>query len=436
MFAFPVRISIATLALLGIAGSALAQSAVRGYPAGSMPAQTPYYSAYYPVQYGYAYPPAATNPAAAYQAAYPTVRLGPQTAYYAPATAAARPTPNYTLAPSGGMTAGSEAYAYYGQSTPLNYVAPTYSGYQTQVVNVPVTYYRPYTVYQPGVAAPVTCQRAATATTCQPAPRRWSCFDWLFHKKPCGTPAAVPVAAVPATQAVCYGNSCAPPPCGTPYYNPVPSTVVPTIPGTTVIPSTPAVPSTIGPPRVISPIVPPPGTRTIVPPTTTFPGTTGDGADTTPRITPGTAVPLPGTTFPGTGSGASFRPETERRTAPISTRDSSPSPYSGPSLGQPTISEPSLGPRRSVQPVPDPAASQPRERTAPANRAPQLIAPNDRTAAISSSIRGNAGVIPAQWPEKTADDAESRANIQPVSRHVPAPAAKVYDDTLWRSAAE
>jgi hypothetical protein len=83
-----------------------------------------------------------------------------------------------------------------------------------------------------------------------------------------------------------------------------------------------------------------------------------------------------------------------------------------------------------VKPVPDPAASQPRERTAPANRAPQLIAPNDRTAAAW-------GVIPAQWPEKDAAQVSAEPHsIQPVSRQVAAPAAKAYDDTLWRSAAE
>ncbi|MEX2027626.1 MAG: hypothetical protein WEH44_09995, partial [Pirellulaceae bacterium] len=116
------------------------------------------------------------------------------------------------------------------------------------------------------------------------------------------------------------------------------------------------------------------------------------------------------------------------------------SPYSGPTLSQPTISEPSLGPRRSVQPVPDPAAAQPRERTAPANRAPQLIAPNDRTAAVAPSPRGNAaaGVIPALWPEKSVaqSTADSRSSIQPVSRQVAVPAEKVWDDTLWKSAAE
>lgn len=447
---FAIRLSRSTtffaLAILLADSPVLAQTGtVRGYPAGATLQQTPYYSAYYPVQYGYAYPPAASN-AAAYQAAYPTIRLSPQTAYYAPAA----PVANYTLAPAGGASAGSEAFAYYGQSTPLNYVAPTYSGYQARVVQVPVTYYRPYTAYQPGVAVPTTCQRATYGTVCQPAPRRWfSCRDWLFHKKPCGTPAAavpvatMPVAAVPAVtpRAVCYGSTCVPQQCGTPYYNTVPpANVVPgttIVPGTTVVPGTPVSPGIRG---VLPPtIVPPPGTRSI--PGVTVPSGAGDGADITPRISPGTSVPVPA--FPGIApSGASYRPESQRRsvTSSGSSRENAQSPYRGPALSQPTISEPSLGPRRSVQPVPDPAASQPRERSAPANRAPQLIAPNDRTAAVAPSRRGNAavGVIPAQWPEKSVAKpaAESRSSIQPVSRQVAVPAEKVWDDTLWKSAAE
>lgn len=438
---FAIRLSRSTtffaLAILLAGSPVLAQTGmVRGYPAGATLQQTPYYSAYYPVQYGYAYPPAASN-AAAYQAAYPTIRLSPQTAYYAPAG----PVANYTLAPAGGASAGSEAFAYYGQSTPLNYVPPTYSGYQARVVQVPVTYYRPYTAYQPGVAVPTTCQRATYGTVCQPAPRRWfSCLDWLFHhKRHCGAPAAVPVAgmpvaAVPAVtpQAVCYGSTCVPQQCGTPYYNTVPpATVVPVVPGTPVSP---------GIRGVLPPtIVPPPGTRTI--PGVTVPGGAGDGADITPRIPPGASVPVPA--FPGIApNGASYRPESQRRsvTSSGSSRENAQSPYRGPALSQPTISEPSLGPRRSVQPVPDPAAAQPRERSAPANRAPQLIVPNDRTASVAPSPRGTSawGVIPAQWPEKSVAKAEveSRKSIQPVSRQVPVPAEKVWDDSLWKSAAE
>ncbi len=450
MFTFRRNLSITFFALLSLAGisPAVAQTGtVRGYPAGAALAQTPYYSAYYPVQYGYAYPPLAAGYAQG------------QTAYYAPAPAAAyaaaRPAAHYTLSPSGGMSAGSEAYAYYGQSAPLNYVAPTYSGYQTRVVQVPVTYYRPYTVYQPGVAVPTTCQRAVVGATCQTQRHRWfSCLDWLFHRRPCGTPAAVPVAAVPAVapRAVCYGNSCAPA-CGTPYYNTIPpASVVPVIPGTTVVPGATVVPGVTSPGiRGIIPstTVPPPGTRTIVP--GTFPGTTPgvtvpggvrDGADVTPRLPPGTGVPPP-STFPGLGpSGASYRPDAQRR-GTYQVNDAgggSQSPYSGPTLTRPTISEPTLGPRRSVQPVPDPAAGQPRERSEPANRAPQLIAPNDRTAAVSPSLRGNGawGAIPAKWPEKSSGLAteEARRSIQPVSRNVPALAEEVWDDTLWKSAAK
>jgi len=465
--------------LTGLAPALAQTGTVRGYPPGTMLQQSPYYSAYYPTQYGYAYPPAASA-ASAYQAAYPTIRLSPQTAYYAPAQpavgipsadpAAVRPAANYTLAPAGGASAGSEAYAFYGQPAPLNYVPPSYYGYQTRMVQVPVTYYRPYTVYQPGMAAPVTCQRATAATTCQPQRHCcFSCFDWLFHKPRCGAPAAVPVAAAPIAaapvaavpavvpRAVCYGSSCAPPPCGTPYYNTIPpATTVPVVPGATVVPSTVA-PSTITPPSgvrgILTPptIVPPPGTR-IIGPGATVP----DGSTIRPGIPPGTAVPPPGTS----GSGAPYRPA-QRGDAPLSRDDSrgdvvrqeaaatstqgsrasrsGPRSADGPVLNRPTISEPTLGPRRSVQPVPDPAGSDRLKREDPANRAPQLIDPSDRTAAADGPQRGRAewGVVPATWPDKAAAAAPDtkRGSLQPVSRYMPKPAGETWDDTQWKSAA-
>jgi hypothetical protein len=445
MFVVRFQLPITLCILLSCASAALGQTGtVRGYPAGAALQQTPYYQAYYPVQYGYAYPPTAQ--------AY----AQPQTAYYAPApaTAAARPTANYTLSPAGGASAGSEAYAYYGQSTPLNYVPPTYAGYQTRMVQVPVTYYRPYTVYQPGMAMPMTCQRAVTGTVCQPATRhRWfSCLDWLFHhKRPCGAPAAVPIAAVPVAavpavvpRAVCYGNTCAPQ-CGTPYYNTVPpANVVPVIPGTvvpgaTIVPGT-AVPSTVTPGgiRGIWPpaTVPPPGTRTIVP--GTIPG---NGADIIPRINPGTSISPP-SSFPGTSgsgfspSGANYSPRTG--SSGSGRKESDSSPYQGPALTRPAISEPSLGPRRSVQPVPDPAAGQSQERSQPSNRAPALIGPGDRTAAAQprTAAQNAWDVVPAKWPEKarTHPVAQERGSVQPVSQYVPAPREEVWDDTLWKSA--
>ena len=460
----PILCGLACLAATLLNASAFAQGGtVRGYPAGAALQQTPYYRAYYPVQYGYAYP----QPAASWSGI-------PQTAYYAPvpaAQAAARPTASYTLTPSGGVNAGSEAFAYYGQSTPLNYVPPTYAGYQTRMVQVPVTYYRPYTVYQPGVAVPTTCQRVATGTVCQPTTgHRWfSCLDWLFHKRQCGAPAAVPVAAAPvaaapiatvpavAPRAVCYGSTCVPQ-CGTPYYNTVPSNVVPgvavpsiTVPGTavpgtavpgTAVPGT-AVPGTAVPggiPGFLAPpaTVPPPGTRIIVPGTS---GTTsGDGADVIPRIAPGTSVSPPNS-FPGTGSG--FSPSGANYSRSIGGSDrgrtaATESPYEGPSLTRPAISEPSLSPRRSVRPVPDPAAGKSRESGRPSNRAPALITPGDRTAdAGSGSNRADAwGVVPAKWPEKSRPISVGvgRGSVQPVSQYVPAPQEERWDDTLWQSA--
>lgn len=470
MFTIRLRQSISFFALMTLSGAvpAAAQSgSVRGYPAGAVLQQTPYYSTYYPVQYGYAYPPAPVHAANQNPAG--------QTAYYAPAPgtaayAAARPAASYTLSPAGGVSAGAEAYAYYGQAAPLNYVAPTYSGYQTRVVQVPVTYYRPYTVYQPGAAAPVTCQRATTGTQCQTQRfRLFACCDWLFGRNSCAGGNCY--AAAPRT---CYSGTCAPAaapaPCGTPYYNTVPpATVVPVVPGT------PVVPSTVTPPRGIrgilnpSPTIPPPPTRTIVPPAGgaifpggTIPGGSGtDGASVPPAISPGTAVPPP-SSFPRTSgaagpSGASYRPEQDAFESGSPARVPSRAAIGrdavnhqaqggravanegGPALSQPPIGEPSHGPRRSVQPVPDPAASERVKRETSPNRAPPLLESKDRTAAVHPRVNDSArwGVIPATWPEAApAVPATGRTAIQPVRRHVAAQAEETWDDTLWRSAAQ
>lgn len=227
------------------------------------------------------------------------------------------------------------------------------------------------------------------------------------------------------------------------------------MPGTTVAPSTVAPPSSVRGILTPSTIVPPPGTRTIVP-GTTIP----DGSTIRPSLTPGTTVPPSGTSGGFGPGGANYRPA-DRGNAPVSSDDAkgvfvrqeattTPAQGSsasrdgaassdGPVLNRPTISEPSLGPRRSVQPVPDPAGSERLKRENPANRAPQLIDPSDRTAATRGQRSGQTqwGVVEATWPEKAPPDGvASRGGLQRVRKHVPAPAENVYDDTLWRSAAE
>jgi hypothetical protein len=416
---------VTTLAWLLVSSSPLAAQygAVRGYPAGLSPAATPYYTNYQ-AQFGYAFPPAS---AAGYQPAYAAYIGGAQTAYYAPSYAA--PAANYTLSPAGGASAGAEAFAYYGQPAPLNYVPPSYYGYQTRIVQVPVTYYRPYTVYQPGTGVPVTCQRAVTTTTCQPQ-RHWcsSFWDWLLHRNRCASGAGgagapttaycVPAAAPSVVQ---------PSACGTPYYNTVPpATVVPgtVLPGTTASPA-PAVPSPAVP-RILGPstTVPPPGTRTIVPPA----GAAPSGADVRPSIPPSTTIPP--TTLGPSGASVPRHGRGAVGSASGSVRSD------GPMLTRPAISEPSLGPRRSVQPVPDPSAGNSPERDRPGNRAPQLINPNDRTAGRRPiSPRDAWGVIPATWPERKPAEADAarEGHVVPAARHVPAADEAPWDSTQWKS---
>src|SRR5438876_7610973 len=127
------------------------------------------------------YPPAAPGYyAPATGAYYPPA--APTTAYYAPVTANYAPANSYAVSPAGLSSAGSEAAAYYGQPTPLNYVPPRVA-YRTTYAPVPVymyrpvTSYQPVTAYQPAIGQPTTCLQASTCNTCQP--QRRSCFSWL-----------------------------------------------------------------------------------------------------------------------------------------------------------------------------------------------------------------------------------------------------------------
>ena len=183
---------LSLLLLLTAAASAFAQGGnVRGFPAG----QAVYYNGYYGAAPSYAYAaPQAAYYAPAYQARqayYPSgVAVAPsaqaaRVAYYAPPAVAyyAPASAGYAISPAGGASSGAEAFAYYGQQQPLNYVPPTYR-YQTQMVQIPVTYYRPVVVYQPGTGAATTCQRACNGTQCQPQRASGVCglhqaaFEW------------------------------------------------------------------------------------------------------------------------------------------------------------------------------------------------------------------------------------------------------------------
>lgn len=251
--------------------------------------------AYQPVSAA-GYPPATAGYYAPAAGAY-YAPAAPTTAYYAPVTANYAPANSYAVSPAGLSSAGSEAAAYFGQPTPLNYVPPRVA-YRTTYAPVPVYMYRPVTAYDPIVGQPVTCMQASTCNTCQPQRSRcvwWNPFTWFSHGS-CGSP--------PPTTAYCGSG------CGQPYYPTQPVTpTIPIIPAPAtvpqnVIPSMPAFPRTIP----ASPTIPPPPTGAAVPGATTIPSPRfGDPASVPPSLGPrtipsspgGTIIsPIPSTTIP------------------------------------------------------------------------------------------------------------------------------------------
>ncbi|MBC7856082.1 MAG: hypothetical protein IAF94_21845 [Pirellulaceae bacterium] len=441
----------ALLGLLAMVVTASAQGGnVRGFPAG----QAVYYNGYYGAAPSYAYAapqtayyaPAYQQQNPARQAYYPSgVAVAPsaqaaRVAYYAPPAVAyyAPSSPGYAMSPAGGASSGAEAFAYYGQQQPLNYVPPTYR-YQTRMVQVPVTYYRPVVVYQPGTGVATTCQRASTATQCQP--QRFRLFSWLHSTN---------------SNTSCNYGSCgtAPAACGAvPYYNgaAAPINVIPTVPSA-------------APPRGFNNILTP--QRTIPPPGT---GVIGVPADNPPfidrgstipnnppairRTTPGTS-PIPPSSFGtpssdgfGTGSsgaapifGSNFRSKFDKPKSDIQ--------LSRPTITEPGMKQPSISNTPStLRPVPDPEAGQ---RVKPGSRAPALINPNDKTArARTMQPLGAAtwGVVPARWPEKSQEVyykvQAASAEVASGERKLPdidgqtsaAPIAEEkWDDSGWKSA--
>ena len=427
------KFSVISLAILLLASPSQA-GGVRGLPAG----QAVYYNGYYGVAPSYAYAaprPAYYAPASPVRQVYypngvavtPSARVAyyapppnygyagyaPPSAYYAPAT------PGYALSPAGGATQGAEAYAYYGQQTPLNYIPPTFR-YQTRIVQVPVTYYRPVTVYDPVTAVPTTCQRASTGTQCQPS--RFRLFSW-FH-----------------SSSACAGGSCAPATgCAAPYYSTVPAVTVPA----TVVPVVPSSPRGFN--NILTPrtTVPAPGTGII------SPGVTVPGADIRPSLPPNTIIPnssIPGSapsfnpsppsSF-GTGTSSGYAPEISTPAFGSNFRSSGGgAPQSEIQLKQPPITEP--GSRRSestLRPVPDPEGS---KRVKPGSRAPQLLNPGDRTAQTKTAhALGTSAwaVVPATWPEKppkTSHEVNFKVQAAPQN---PVPAVEeAWDDSGWKSA--
>ena len=422
--------------------------------------RTPVAAGYYPAQTTTYYVP---RGAVGYRAAPVAAYYAPQQVQVAPTTVQYAPSNAYTVAPAGSMTSGAEAYYNYGQPGPINYVPPRFT-YRTAYAQVPVYMYRPVTVYDPITAQAVTCQKASTTSECQTTRSRW--WSWLnphsWHRTTCGT-------------ATCGTTG-----WGQPYYPAQPSIVVPGAP-TTVIPAAPA-------PIITTPIpsagstVPPPPTRpfgsTFVPgttaPSTTFPSTTVP-ADTRPSLNPGGTIitPAPGTrgggsfqVEPGTGasgsfgSGSGYAPsidpyssgiqgsfQTDPHSGSTSGNVNGATTFgSGYSSGAAVIRDPS---RRNTQqnenadrgptlnpaivPIPDPDAN----RQLPANRAPQLLDPRDKTAAAKPVQKGDDrwAVVPAVWPTRGSTPAYAPAQLHvPNANSTAVHAAEMYDDSGWRSA--
>jgi hypothetical protein len=84
----------------------------------------------------------------------------------------------------------------------------------------------------------------------------------------------------------------------------------------------------------------------------------------------------------------------------------------------------------SIQPVPDPAVNQPAR---PVNRAPQLLDPRDKTAALGDR---RWAVVPAVWPKPQLPAGEQSPYrvYQQRSLTEPAAASSEYDDSGWTSA--
>ena len=415
--------------------------------------------------------------------------VAPVSAYYAPVTANYAPANAYAVAPAGNASAGSEAAAFYGQPSNLNYVPPRFD-YRTTYAQVPVYMYRPVTTYNPITAQPMTCMQPTTSSCCQ-TQRSRSWFSWLHpsswfnRSSSCGqscAPAPAPTTSYCGTAAS---------QCGQPYYPVQP--VVPLTPAVTLPPNViPAVPSTSFPSTTFpSAPLPPAGARIPPPPTgAAVPGSRiiTTPADAPPRLPAGsTTVPMmpgttvsPGTTFPPpTGSfpsnttpfpgGTAVPPGSFPTNYPPATdpySNSKLTPALGSPNGQPTspshsvfgsgyqsveksadkpamsnkdnvIRAPDLAPAMSpsVQTVPDLDNTY---RPRPSSSAPQLLKPADKTAAGSDP---RWAVVPAIWPASTSSNANLKA-VSPVTSTAvntnltakPSMALSEYDDRGWKSA--
>lgn len=361
-------------------------------------------------------------------------------------------TPAYGISPPPGTMLQQER-SFYGSAGALNFAPQAVPVYRTYYApaGAGVTYYRPVTVYQPTTGQPVTCLQAVQPVqpvqTCGTAPAAPSCgssghgcglglFSWLWRGCDWGT-CGSNRCTTGYCGTSCGPTNCAPTGCGQqPYYPTVP--VTPVVPTTPIItqPSIPVVPapSSTTPPVIGTPRIPPPPTRI---PSTSVP------ADSAPSLSPG-GLPSTGGTIitPGTTSpGSSYIPSSPSTGTPGSVPSTTPFP--APSGGTPAteyyppertdagrvdsnrFSPPSpvesntdaksddktkndkngdnnssrFAPPAGALPsglrfVPDPDAPAYKQ---PSNRAPQLINPSDRSAAL---LGDRWAVVPAVWPTK------------------------------------
>ncbi len=372
-----------------------------------------------------------TQPMTAYYAPQGGYAATPAITAYSPGVAAGM-SPAYGISPQPGTMLQPQR-VYYGTAGSMSFAAPAaptmYRAYYAPAAPGAVTLYRPVTVYQPATGQPVTCLQAVTAapayqtcgtapaacgpagcgtTTCGSSGCSWNLFRWLCPRG-CGTSG-------------CGTTGCAPTGCGQQPYYPV----VPVTPVTPTIPIVPA-PVTTTPPVIGTPRVPPPPTRILGPTTPAdtapslspgslpstgstivTPPTTITPAPTTP-ITPSPTYPAPSSSPYAPGNPGTALPATEyyppspensrfdgSRFVPQDNGSNSSGTSNGGSSTNSNntlrFSPPAATPPNGVKIVPDPDAPT----FKPTNRAPQLIDPRDRSAALHNPW----AVVPAVWPTK------------------------------------
>jgi hypothetical protein len=451
-------------------------------------AQRPMTAAYYAPQ-GYA-PAIYAQPTTAYYAGGPAQYAAAPAQYAAHSAYSVSPAGGSTAGAEAHAYYGHPAAVNY---VPPRFAYRTTYAQVPVYMYRPVTAYQPVTGQPVTCLQPATTTQCVPQRTRYHSwfSHSWFNHSW-WGKSGCagGTCGAAPTTAycAPTYAAPAYAaTTCNSPQCGQPYYPAQPGVIIPTVPaqpgmapgstpGTIIVP--PAGPTIPSPPTRFGPgaggtIVNPadvrpslaPGSGSFVP-RTSVPPTTVPGIPSTPTplgpggsfqvdpnpsgtiISPSPATPFTPTPFSpapsGTGSfgtGTGYAPATDPYsrassspvTAPVTSPATTVGPIRGPELRAATPpatirqpASPALAP--GVQTVPDPDALQPAR---PTNRAPQLLDPRDKTAAVgspaSAALRGDRrwAVVPAVWPKSEPAAVAVPANIP----------YRVYQQRAYSSAA-